>query len=1172
MEKQLHQQKKIFIVLLILNLLFTSVISAQCAISTTTYSSSLSCGSGSLSSCGGIVNIGNGTNPISLIMDSDLDLTTCGVVQLIVNNATLDFSTANKRLYLSEGSSIVFVNGGTLNPAGGNGGGCTGNDRVYIGGTLLATCQGGAGLLGFDDLVSLGGTGKATSNSPVCSGNSINLSATPPPNGSFIYSWSGPGLAATPYSTSSNYSFIATTTPITSSVYTVSMKRTSDSKIITANTTVLVSQSPVIITQPSNQLDCEGSSVRFKVVASGSGLTYTWQRKKPTDGSFITIPVSETNTTYPSTGEIRVDNVGSAQYPDGAQFQVVVSNGICTVTSSIATLSVNEIINVSSPPLTPSQSVLDVTLCYGANYSYAVTTSYPSNVVSYKWKRSVVSGTWTDVIDGGHFSGATTATLNIIGGTPGESAEYRVYITFKASGADCNTSSDSRTRAITFLPQLTTPITTIVQPNCTTATGSITVTVQSPTDFYSFDNGNSFQASNVKSGLVVGTYKIIIKNIAGCFSSVSTAVINPQPLIPSAPIIVTITQPNCTLDTGSVVLNGLPSSGIWTLICSGTLSATTTGTGTSTAITGLTDGGVYTFTVSNGTCTSVASASVNIDAISTMTSTWNGSAWINGIPDNSKRIVFSGDYSSTSDVAGCSCKVVAGANVVINSAHTLTVTNDIKVLGTLTFENNSSLVQINDAAINSGSIVYKRNTAPVKRYDFTYWSSPVAGQTLYNLSPNTLFDKYYSFDPDKGWVIHYNGNVTMNPGQGYIIRAPQYFSITVASVDANPKFIGVPNNGIKAVSVSADKSYLIGNPYPSAVDADQFLIYNSAALEGTLYFWTHNSPPSNAVVGNAIYNYTDNDYASYNLTGGTRTSISATKDSDPNDPNDNNNLNLPTGKIAAGQSFFATSSASGGMVTFNNSMRISGGSSGINNAQFFRFNTTSKSNDTNAIEKNRIWLNLSNQQGVFKQTLIGYVTGATNGYEGFFDGISYDGNQFVDFYSINENVNLAIQGRALPFRENDTISLGYKTVLNGNFQISIDQTDGKLVSQNVFLEDKLMHVVHDLKKSSYDFVSEKGTFNNRFVLRYSDKPSLILDPGIDEKVFVSVVNKELKISSFDGLIKEVAIYDIAGSRVFYKVDVNSENLVASNLVSGLQVLIVNVVLQNGLAFSKKIIY
>ncbi|MCX6322560.1 MAG: hypothetical protein NTX93_12290, partial [Bacteroidia bacterium] len=237
----------------------------------------------------------------------------------------------------------------------------------------------------------------------------------------------------------------------------------------TASKTIVFCEPPSITTQPTDQIDCKGRIVSFSVVATGSGLTYTWQRKKPSEGSFTNIP-AESNVSYPTPGTIRLQNVGNSFAPDGTKYQVVVSNANCSVTSNPATLTVNEITDIK--PVST-----DVTKCYGNNYSYTVTTSYPSNVISYQWKKSVSPGVWVIVTDGGSILGATTNQLNIAGGTPSESGEYRVYITFHASGADCNVSSDTRTRKLTFLPQLQAPVVTGNQTICyNTAPAQLTAT------------------------------------------------------------------------------------------------------------------------------------------------------------------------------------------------------------------------------------------------------------------------------------------------------------------------------------------------------------------------------------------------------------------------------------------------------------------------------------------------------------------------------------------------------------------------------------------------------------------------------------------------------------------------------------------------------------------------
>jgi hypothetical protein len=64
-------------------------------------------------------------------------------------------------------------------------------------------------------------------------------------------------------------------------------------------------------------------------------------------------------------------------------------------------------------------------------------------------------------------------------------------------------------------------------------------------------------------------------------------------------------------------------------------------------------------------------------------------------------------------------------------------------------------------------------------------------------------------------------------------------------------------------------------------------------------------------------------------------------------------------------------------------------------------------------------LNLYNGQGAFKQTLISYIAGATDDYDTSFDGESFNGNKYIDFYSVSQNKKLVIQGKTLPYRNRD---------------------------------------------------------------------------------------------------------------------------------------------------------
>jgi hypothetical protein len=404
----------------------------------------------------------------------------------------------------------------------------------------------------------------------------------------------------------------------------------------------------------------------------------------------------------------------------------------------------------------------------------------------------------------------------------------------------------------------------------------------------------------------------------------------------------------------------------------------------------------------------------------------------------------------------------------------------------------------------------------------------------------------------------------MIPGKGYITRARNGQSgwdynniISTFTVGGTwtVNFYGPPNNGVIYVTDCIYDSYcLIGNPYPSALDADEFLRQNKEVLAGTIYFWTHNTPMSN----NA---YNSNDYASYNGVGGTATFPSSST---------GYNKNMPSGKIAAGQAFFATAIATKEVI-FNNSMRLNSLGAPIENTQFFK--TSVANNTTSRIEKHRVWLNVSNTQGVFKQTLLGYLTNATNDYDSRFDGESMNGNTYADFYSINQDKNLTIQGRAVPFDENDFVPLGFKTSIAGSFTVKIDQVDGLFMNQALFLEDKLTNTLFDLKKDGYTFTTTSGTFNDRFVLRYTSKTlGTVAVEKPANQVVVSIQNKQIKITSFAETIEKVLVYDVSGKQRYQKRAVNSTELLITTLAPSHQILLVKTVLQNGKSSTKKVLF
>lgn len=595
-----------------------------------------------------------------------------------------------------------------------------------------------------------------------------------------------------------------------------------------------------------------------------------------------------------------------------------------------------------------------------------------------------------------------------------------------------------------------------------------------------------------------------------------------------------------------------PGQTAWTeLVDGGVYIGATTATLTIASLTGLEHYQFYAQVRENTVTCYAATNAVNVFG-SQGTVTWDGTNWVGGLPDSTKDVVINGFYNTSVSGNLQARSLANNGNITIADGNYIKIEYGFANSGTLEIKNNGSLVQVCDAVVNTGNAIsMERITKPMYRYDFTYWSSPVNSQTLGALSPNTLADKYFRWDTNfQDWISTLKTS-NMEKGVGYIIRAPQTFSTNpLVTAEFTGNFSGEVHNGVITVPVvghaTQEKWNLLGNPYPSAIHADKFLASSAnPELQGTIYIWTHNTPLDPVPNEDGFYGYAPNDYAVYNALGGTGTSSAV----------------VFNGYIAAGQSFFVKGNANGN-ATFNNSMRVA-----QHNTQFLR---TGNAPQTTAVA-NRIWLNLTNSQSAFNQTLIGYVEGATNGLDRDFDGDVFGGNA-VTFYSIASQRNLSIQGRALPFDKTDIVDLGYKTTTAGTLKISLANFDGIFTDQDVYLEDKALNIIHNLKASDYEFTSAVGTFNTRFVLRYTSETLGNPDfEAINNNLTVGVKDKAIIVRSTLENIQSIAIYDILGRNIYENKKVNANEFRVQEVTASQQALIVKVYLENGMQTTRKII-
>jgi gliding motility-associated-like protein len=225
-------------------------------------------------------------------------------------------------------------------------------------------------------------------------------------------------------------------------------------------------------------------------------------------------------------------------------------------------------------------------------------------------------GNWTITRDPGNVSISGSGSVATFAGLPAGTYTFRV----SQGGCESGPSSGVRINEPPYVPSAP-QIGEIVQPGCTTATGSIVINDLPPQGQWTLvRNPGSVAISGSGTSVTIpslspGTYNFTVTASSGCSSGTSrNAVIREQPATPSAPIPGTVTPPTCPNPQGRLEMSGLPAGENWTIV-SIPAGVTHTGRGTSTTIPGILPG-AYTFTVtSEAGCTSPPSSSVVIPAV-----------------------------------------------------------------------------------------------------------------------------------------------------------------------------------------------------------------------------------------------------------------------------------------------------------------------------------------------------------------------------------------------------------------------------------------------------------------------------------------------------------------------------------------------------------------------------
>jgi len=458
------------------------------------------------------------------------------------------------------------------------------------------------------------------SNSPVCSGNSLNLTA----GGATTFTWSGPNSFT---STAQNPS-INPATPAASGIYTVSGTSLGCTSFTTVNITV---NAPPVISPGSDSPVCNGSPLHL---TAGGATTYTWSGpnsftstvQNPSINPVSTAASGVYTVTGTDLGCIASATVGVTINPSpvispGSNSPVcsgdllnLTAAGATTFTWSGPNSFTSTLQNPSiNPATTAAGGIYTVTGtslgCAGTNTVSVTVNPIPAVTIG---SNAPLCAGGTLVLNAGGGAGYAWSGPASFGSalqnptiTPAASANAGVYTVTATTAAGC---SHTATVSVTVNSATTPTIGTPAVLNCTNTTTGLN---SMPAGLSYTWTGSGLTAgvnSANASANQAGSYTLSVTDAAGCIGTATTTVTQ-NTVGPT--VTVTPTTRTITCASSSVTLNGSATPASFAAnwlggVCGG--ASTHTATACSP--------GIYTLVATNPAngCTALATATVYADS------------------------------------------------------------------------------------------------------------------------------------------------------------------------------------------------------------------------------------------------------------------------------------------------------------------------------------------------------------------------------------------------------------------------------------------------------------------------------------------------------------------------------------------------------------------------------
>ncbi|UGS21689.1 T9SS type A sorting domain-containing protein [Flavobacterium cyclinae] len=559
--------------------------------------------------------------------------------------------------------------------------------------------------------------------------------------------------------------------------------------------------------------------------------------------------------------------------------------------------------------------------------------------------------------------------------------------------------------------------------------------------------------------------------------------------------------------------------------------------------------------------------------------------------------------------------------------------------GNFFLRNNSQLLQgSTGAGANTGAgklSVFQEGT--VNNFQYNYWCSPVGNATAaigneafgitmlnrptgltastpatvlatnnYNGTANPLaiapywIWKFITSNAYAQWA--YVGAATaINAGEGFTMKGTSGTDATIADATENVQnntgsrqrydFRGKPNDGTITASVSASNFTLVGNPYPSAIDLNSYLLdpSNAAVINGQAYFWEQ------VVVNTHILSQYQGGYGIYNPV----TQIYTPAAFWTYDGAGNQTGGIPFGAGTSferrfspvGQGFMVMGTANGN-VTMKNAFRVFVKEGVASQSQFARNNSNSDVTNTDSeyypeipnvagidytqIKKGPapyIRIHAMYNNGGVRPTTIAFLDTATDGFDYGADGRS-PSSEAAEFYYILNDMPHEYVANAVKFDINKRIPVGFRCASATNFKVQVKDVVNFDQNQEVYLHDKVNDIYYDIKNGIFDMTLPAGDNKTQFEVTFKNTTLSTPLEDVDAMFVVAQNNENEALMLYNTQNKDITsleLYDVTGKLIIKKENIGtvSEYKISTSSYST-GVYVVKLATNDNLSISKKI--